>query len=61
MTVRDMITKDEEWAEVLHPFFASVFKNKTGHPQDKCSPELVDGHREQNSPLESRRKQLETC
>ncbi|RMC03971.1 hypothetical protein DUI87_19308 [Hirundo rustica rustica] len=26
-----------------------IFNNQTGCPQEKCSPELVDGHREQNN------------
>ncbi|RMB97722.1 hypothetical protein DUI87_25721 [Hirundo rustica rustica] len=30
--------------------FKSITVNQTGDPQDKCSPELVDGHREQNNP-----------
>ena len=45
----DVVTKDEDKDEALNSFFTSVFNNKTGWPQDKCSPELVDG--EQNRPL----------
>lgn len=45
----NIVTKGEEKAEVLSTF-ASVFDNKTNHPQDSWPPELVDGVREQNSP-----------
>ena len=43
-----MIIKNVEKAEVLNPFVGSVFNNKTDWPQDKCSPELVDGNKEHN-------------
>ena len=56
-----IVNTDEEKAEVLNPFVSSLFNSKTGCPQEKCSPELVDGDREQNRPLKSRRKQLGTC
>ncbi|TRZ08316.1 hypothetical protein HGM15179_018789 [Zosterops borbonicus] len=45
----NLVTKDEEKAEVLNTFFASVFNRKTDCPQEKCPPGLVDGVREQNS------------
>ena len=45
----DVVTKDEDKDEALNSFFTSVFNNKTGWPQDKCSPELVDGDREKNT------------
>ena len=42
-----IVNTDEEKADAL----SSLFNSKTGCPQDKCSPELVDEDREQNRPL----------
>lgn len=54
----NLVTKHEE---KVRNIFASIFNSKTGHPQDNWLPELVDGVREQNKPLESGKNHLETC
>ncbi|RMC21468.1 hypothetical protein DUI87_02334 [Hirundo rustica rustica] len=46
----NLVTADEEKAEVLNAFFASVFSGKTTCLQDNCPLGLVGGVSEQNSP-----------
>ncbi|PKU46685.1 rna-directed dna polymerase from mobile element jockey-like [Limosa lapponica baueri] len=43
-------TKDEEKAEILNAFFASVFNSHTSYPQGVQIPELEDKDGEQNNP-----------
>ncbi|NXQ07519.1 LIN1 transcriptase, partial [Vidua macroura] len=46
----NLVTTDEEKAEMLSAFFAAVFSGKTACFQENCPLGLVDGAREQNDP-----------
>ena len=46
----NIVNTNEEKAEGINPFVASVSSNKPGLHQDKCSPELVDENKEKNRP-----------
>ena len=46
----NIANKDEEEAEVLNAFFASVFYSQTGYSQGTQSPVLEDRDEEQNKP-----------
>ena len=46
----NIVTEDEEKAEVLIAFFASVFNRQTSYPQGTQPPELEDRDGEQDEP-----------
>jgi len=46
----NIVNKDEEKADVLHAFFASVFNSQTGYPQGSQLPVLEDREGERNKP-----------